>query len=748
MYARLIFRNVRRSSKDYLIYLVTLTICVMLFYAFLSISSRYYRPDLGTEYDVTVLSDGMKIAVCAVALLLLFLIRYVNGYMLKRRQKEFAVESVIGMEAGTVARMFLAETLVMGALSIVLGILLGAVCSQFVTAMLLHDYGQDFELTWTLFPDTALMTAGFFVIIFLLVGGANVRTIKKIRIIDMINAERRNEPPLKKNRFMPVVTLIWLFVLVWMSVSGIRLRYYYFDSRFDVPVHIMFWANILVPAAGALCGAALFASGKRGKQSCVAFECAAAILAAFSNAAVLMMRGPYMLSYDAGIMNKYMLFLLADMLYLICGIVYLSNSGLVSWKEKSPENRYRGTSLFLLGQITSKLAANTKTMILICITLGMAVVLFLISPVLTGWSLGYLDVRSLYDIQISSRYNDVMSEEDLYQGDYEPVTEVLREKGIETAEECTFSLYLPEREEFHSRIKWEFPVAAMSLSDYNGIREMLGYEPVSLGEDEFTTQWQSIASEEEKAEFLTEHQQVGTDAGVLSLAENSCYEEPIGETVYNSYTNVVYIFPDSVCEDLMGVMRNRYIMTERPVPFADAQEIARAFAEVYPEDPGESGSGEGMRDTGMQYTIRLNTLQVNSLLANNFMLKAVMTYGGIVLMVICLTVLSLQQLLDASQYRYRFSVLRSLGVEEREIRRLVFRQLGVWFGLPVALALVISCVVVAGFIQTFSAEISAYIGAETLLMQLGITVLILAMLLVCYFISTWILFRRAVGEAQ
>ena len=155
-----------------------------------------------------------------------------------------------------------------------------------------------------------------------------------------------------------------------------------------------------------------------------------------------------------------------------------------------------------------------------------------------------------------------------------------------------------------------------------------------------------------------------------------------------------------------------------------------------------------MRDTGMQYTIRLNTLQVNSLLANNFMLKAVMTYGGVVLMVICLTVLSLQQLLDASQYRYRFSVLRSLGVEEREIRRLVFRQLGVWFGLPVALALVISCVVVAGFIQTFSAEISAYIGAETLLVQLGITVLILVMLLVCYFISTWILFRRAVGEAQ
>lgn len=63
-----------------------------------------------------------------------------------------------------------------------------------------------------------------------------------------------------------------------------------------------------------------------------------------------------------------------------------------------------------------------------------------------------------------------------------------------------------------------------------------------------------------------------------------------------------------------------------------------------------------------------------------------MLYGAVVLMVICLTVLSLQQLLDAGQYRYRFSVLRKLGVEETEIRRLVVRQLGFWFGLPVGTA--------------------------------------------------------------
>ena len=97
MYAKLVVRNARRSVKDYLIYIVTMTICVMLFYSFLSISSSYYQPDIGSEYDFTILSDGMKIAICVITLFLLFLIRFANNYMLRRRQKEFAVQAIMGM---------------------------------------------------------------------------------------------------------------------------------------------------------------------------------------------------------------------------------------------------------------------------------------------------------------------------------------------------------------------------------------------------------------------------------------------------------------------------------------------------------------------------------------------------------------------------------------------------------------------------------------------------------------------------
>lgn len=130
----------------------------------------------------------------------------------------------------------------------------------------------------------------------------------------------------------------------------------------------------------------------------------------------------------------------------------------------------------------------------------------------------------------------------------------------------------------------------------------------------------------------------------------------------------------------------------------------------------------------------------------NFILKTAMIYGAVVLMIICLTILSLQQLLDAGQYRYRFGVLRKLSVEEQDIKSLVRKQLSVWFGFPVVVSIIVSAIVVEYFLQSVSVEISAYIGIGALITQVSITISILILLLLCYFLSTWILFRRSITE--
>ena len=735
MYAKLVFRNARRSIQDYLVYILTMTICVTLFYSFLSISSSNYDPDIGTEYDFTMLSDGMKLAICAITLFLLFLIRFVNNYMLRRKQREFALQSIMGMEQRTIGRLFFAETFLMGLVSIVAGIFFGVFCSQFITAMLLTSYGKQYEITWTLFPDTVLLTVAFFVLSFLVVGLSNTRAIRKMKIIDMLTANRENGPELRKSRWIWVLMVLFEVFSVWMCVTGVQKVLFYWDSRFALPVQFMFWGNILFPAMSLLWPVLWTLRRKKGGFTALF---SGLLFSAFLNtlaaASVPMLNSRYLLALGGGAINQYLLFVLVDLIFLICVLIYLVSSFIVAWKEGKPEHRYKGENLFFFGQIISKLSTTSKTMSLTCVTLVLAIFLFIAAPVLVEWASGYLDARSMYDVQIYSRYNDVYEEANLPQDDYDTVTDYLTDHSIETAYDCTFSLYLPNRADFHNRVKYDFPVVAIALSDYNTIREMLGYEPIFLADDEFTTQWQAIATTDERDSFLRDHTQVQTDAGTLTLAEQSYYEEAIGQTAYNSYTNVLFVFPDSVCAQLLPVMRNRYITTTDAISYDNARELEQVFTEQYPE----------LADTGVAYSIRLSTLQINSTRAGNFVLQAAMLYGAVVLMVICLTVLSLQQLLDAGQYRYRFSVLRKLGVEERNIRKLVLKQLGVWFGLPIVVAIGVSTVVIVYFLQTISAEISAYIGIDTLLLQIGTTVSILLLLLVGYFVSTWILFRRSI----
>lgn len=739
MYAKLVFKNAKRSAKDYLVYVITMTICVMLFYAFLSITSKYYNPDIGTEYEFTLVSDGLKMAICAVTLLLLFLIRYVNNYMLRRKQKEFAIQSVMGMEQKTVAWIFFAETFLMGAVSIVIGISLGVFCSQFITGMLLSTYGQGYKLSWTLFPDTVILTICFFSLSLLVMGLFNVHTIRKIKIIDMLYADKQNDPHIKRSRYMRVISILYTIFLILVVATGISKMYFYSDSRFPIPVHIMFWGNIIVPAISFLLSVVWYVVHK--KWSFNRYILIAAIFSLINTgfaASVPIIQNTYMLVIGAGTLNSYMMFLLVDVAFWICCIIYLVSNLLSEWKEKSSKRKYRGTNLFFFGQIISKLNTTSKTMTLICLTLVLSVFLFVAAPALTGWASGYLDIRSLYDVQISTRYNDVYEIEDLPKGNYELVTTFLAEKNIAVTYDCTFDLYLPNQEDFHKRIKFDFPIVAISLSDYNALREMLGYEQVFLNEGEFTTQWQTIATEEDRNEFLSNHTVISTDMGTLSLAENAYHLEAIGETVYNSYTDVIYVFPDSICNNLLSVMRNRYVKTETAVPYNEAIYLENTFAQKYPEKP-DNGNG-------VQYYIRTSTQQINSSIAGNFVLQATMIYSAVVLMVICLTILSLQQLLDAAHYKYRFGVLHKLGVDQQEADHLILKQLAVWFGLPITIAAFVSIIVIAYFFETISVQIFAYIGVGALLTQVGAMIGILVILLICYFISTWILFQKSVTE--
>ena len=737
MYTKLIFKNAKRSGKDYLIYIVTMTLCVTLFYAFLSISSTHYHPTIGAEYNISLLAGGMKLAICGISLLLLFLIHYVNRFMLRKKQSEFAVEATLGMEQKTIGLLFFGETFFLLIFSVSVGILLGMVVSQVITAMLLASFGEPYAFSWSFFPDTVLLTVGFFVVCQILVGVGNVRILNKSRIIELMTANRQNEKPLHKSRWMPMICIFYGIMLLWMLEVGAVKYHFYFDPRHPLPVKLMYWGNVLFPALTllwAIAGAVLHR--KIGFSRYLCGLLAGAVLTAIPIFSIAELEKAYFLGFDAPTLNQYLLFGVADILFIISAVMYLSNAALLYWKESKVSRKYHNTSLFLFGQLSSKLATNTKTMTIICVTLTFSICLFVIAPVLTGWSLGYLDSRAVYDIQISSRYNDVYEVENLPDTDYGEITAFIEQNNIAIKDDLTFSEYLPQKSDFHQRVKYDFPPLAIALKDYNAVRKMLGYETIILKTDEFATHWHSAAEDKDIENYIAEHTLLETDAGTLKLSENAVFQEPVGESIYNLYTDVVYIIPDEIAQVLLPVQSNRFVMTQYPLPFKTAEMLEQLLGRSYPEDPD--------KDNLAGYSTTVRTTEVNRIIALNFILKASLIYGAIVLMVMCLTVLALQQLLDAEKNNYRFSVLRKMGVEEKDLHTLVLKQLGVWFGMPITAAIVVAMIVIGYFLQSVSAEISAYIGCGALMRQIGIIVGIVALLLSCYFLSTWLLFQRSI----
>ena len=217
MYAKLALRNVRRTARDYLIYVVTLVLSVGMFYGFFSLVSPYYNATLPVPIHLDVLKKMMRIAVPLVGLFVVFLMSYVNSYMLRRKQKEFAIETIIGMEQKTVAFLFFLETSVMGAAAILLGVLLGMLLSQIISVIVVQSFGENYHLHLSLFPDTFLGTVIFFGAIVLLLGIKNLFAVRKLKIIQMLQNSQKGVENI------PLTRQVGKWVVVCTAVSTVIL---------------------------------------------------------------------------------------------------------------------------------------------------------------------------------------------------------------------------------------------------------------------------------------------------------------------------------------------------------------------------------------------------------------------------------------------------------------------------------------------------------------------------------------------
>lgn len=218
MLCKLAWGNVRRAGRDYLVYLLTLTLGVTVFYAFNTISMQVDIAGIDEEGLAQVMGSMLGYLTYFLAGVMAFLMVYANNFIMKRRKKEFGLYQVLGMGRGRVATIMALETVIVSVVAFVAGIVLGVGLSQlmtFFTASLFKTQIANFHFFFSVhaFNLTLVCMLVMFVLTLLL----NLRAVRRTKLIELMGAERRNESIKTRNPWIAIAIFAVGVVLVGVA---------------------------------------------------------------------------------------------------------------------------------------------------------------------------------------------------------------------------------------------------------------------------------------------------------------------------------------------------------------------------------------------------------------------------------------------------------------------------------------------------------------------------------------------------
>ena len=683
MYAKLAINNAKRSIKDYLIYIVTLTICVSLFYGFSSLSSSNYTLVTEDMFNFDVLKKMLKYSTYGVTALLVLLVGYVNKYMMKRRQKEFATYILLGTEQKSVALMFFVETLIIGVISIVAGILIGTLFSQVVTALILMTAGQEIIFSFKIYTDTILITFAFFITIFCIIGFFNIGYLNKIKLINMLNSEKKTEFQFKRSKFVYIT--VFLMSIASYSTCGVYAYKILYSSGKDVILAEQKMMFALI-------------------------------------ALVAFIVGTYALFYSAS--------------YIVIVI-----------KNKWTGFKYEYTNLFLIGAIVSKIKTVPILMATISLTLLGSALCFTITLLMSQWSLGYLEYRIPFDVNISNQNISITDINDIPNINYDEIVEYMDINNHTLENYCQVETYFIEEKDFYIKDKIKMPILAIGLSDFNNLRKTLGYEEVTLKENEFTMQWDKKVDENKIKEYINNNATINVNGEAFKVSSNSHYVDSLGENIYNFWTDRLIVLPDEVCEELMIASTQFYGNTKEKMNYEEALKL-REFASTWFREKHINlyNKYEESEEENYSFTdpakIRLKVAETNVVITMSLFMRILGIYLGAVLLMISLTVLALQQLSDSIDHKQRFKTLKKLGIEKKEINKLILKQIGCYFVIPIFIAIIGLLIFLYNYSVIFREQINLYIGNSAFILNMIIGISLIIIIYLCYFMATYYTFKR------
>ncbi len=218
MLCKLAWGNVRRAGRDYLVYLLTLTLGVTVFYAFNTISMQVDIAGIDEEGLAQVMGSMLGDLTYFLAGVMAFLMVYANNFIMKRRKKEFGLYQVLGMGRGRVATIMALETVIVSVVAFVAGIVLGVGLSQLMTFFTASLFKTQIANLHFFFSVHALnLTLACMLVMFVLTLLLNLRAVRRTKLIELMGAERRNESIKTRNPWIAIAIFAVGVVLVGVA---------------------------------------------------------------------------------------------------------------------------------------------------------------------------------------------------------------------------------------------------------------------------------------------------------------------------------------------------------------------------------------------------------------------------------------------------------------------------------------------------------------------------------------------------
>ena len=693
MLFKLSFKNMKKSFKDYSIYFLTLVLGVAIFYMFNSLDSQQAMLTVSqSQKEIIKLMISMLGYVSIfVAIILGLLIVYANNFLINRRKKEFGIYMTLGMGKRQISKIILLETIFVGIISLAVGLVIGVFASQFMSILVAKLFEADMSKFQFVFSkDACIKTCIYFAIMYLAVMFFNTITVSRYKLINLLNANKKNEKIKIKNPSISVITFIIAVILLGIAYYKVTAGARTLDT------FISMLPPILMGTVGTF-------------------------------------------------------------------LVFWSLSGFILQVVQIRKSTYlKGTNMFVLRQINNKINTTVASMSVICLMLFMTITILSSSLSLRNTMQRDLKEMTPVDINLYKTANlpekymkygkEVTTTEEQREDSRITIEETLKNNGFDmsllkdvieipiyTSDELTgedfFRTNLKEIKEQYPFFNFKSAEQIVKLSDYNKIASAYGIDKYELNDDEYIVLCDFNGMIEMRNQVL-ENGNILQIAGKEYKAKyNECKSGYILMSTSHTNTGII-IVPDNC--PLTEEMKEQKLLVANYN--TNSEEEKEKIEDIFSSE--NSGLVQNLAEKGLSLDGMTKIQIIESSLGISTLVTFIAIYLGIIFVIASSAILALKQLTESSDNKQRYTILRKIGCDEKMINQALFRQIGIFFGLPLVLAIVHS---IFG-IQFILIILSGMADTKELIPSIIATTLFMGLIYGAYFMATYFGSKNIIKE--